>query len=297
MKENKIIPKIFLSYAQANSDIANLIENDLNAVNLIFTRDLRDLKYRNSIKEFMQRIGKSDYVLMIISDEYLRRSNCMYEVLELLNTHEFEKRIIPILLENAMNIFDNTKRVTYYDFWNEEIIKAQERYAKHQNNDHLEQLKHFKEIYNRLDDFFIKIKDLKTDDYISLKKQNYRPILDIFGIEDSNIIEEAISINNIEDREEKELALENFLSKYPNNQYGLFYKAYHDTDNNEFKKAKKHYEQLLEKYPNDASAHNNLALILKNNLLDFIAAKEHFNQAILINPKESETYYNLANLL
>ena len=130
MKENKIIPKIFLSYAQANSDIANLIENDLNAVNLIFTRDLRDLKYRNSIKEFMQRIGKSDYVLMIISDEYLRRSNCMYEVLELLNTHEFEKRIIPILLENAMNIFDNTKRVTYYDFWNEEIIKAQERYAK-----------------------------------------------------------------------------------------------------------------------------------------------------------------------
>ena len=42
------------------------------------TKDERDLKFKESIKEFMQSIGKHDYVIMLISDSYLKSSNvCM----------------------------------------------------------------------------------------------------------------------------------------------------------------------------------------------------------------------------
>lgn len=49
----------------------------------------------------MREVGKTNYVLMIISQEYLCSENCMYEMIEVLNTHEFEQRILPIVLENA----------------------------------------------------------------------------------------------------------------------------------------------------------------------------------------------------
>jgi hypothetical protein len=49
----------------------------------------------------MERGGKSNFVLMIISDEFLRSDKCMYEVTKLLNTHEFKKRILPVVLDNA----------------------------------------------------------------------------------------------------------------------------------------------------------------------------------------------------
>src|SRR4051812_19256236 len=94
-------PQIFLSYSWANKDIADAIDNDFKSVGITFQRDVRDVNYTESIKDFMHRIGKSDFVVMLISDEYIKSENCMYEVTELLGAHEFEKRILPVVLSNA----------------------------------------------------------------------------------------------------------------------------------------------------------------------------------------------------
>ncbi|MDB4921920.1 toll/interleukin-1 receptor domain-containing protein [Mucilaginibacter sp.] len=97
-------PNIFLSYSWANADIADEIDDIFKGIGIQLIRDIRDAPYRASIKDFMHQIGKSDFVLMVISDEYLRSVNCMYEVIELLNTHEFEKRILPVIIDNATHI-------------------------------------------------------------------------------------------------------------------------------------------------------------------------------------------------
>src|SRR3712207_6558001 len=114
------LPDIFISYSWKNKDIADEIDNRFKSVGIILRQDVRDATYRGSIKEFMQQISETDYVLMIISDEFLRSENCMYEVIELLNEREFENRILPVVLDNAQSIFKGPTRTVYYDYWQAE---------------------------------------------------------------------------------------------------------------------------------------------------------------------------------
>ena len=99
---------------------------------------------------------------MIISNEFLRSENCMYEVVELLNEHEFEKRILPVLLDNAHGIFKGSTRSHYYDYWQLELKEAEKRKKKHPNTDTVEQVKHCTNIYQNLDAFFRKTTDLNV---------------------------------------------------------------------------------------------------------------------------------------
>jgi hypothetical protein len=152
--------KIFLSYSWLNKSIVDEIDKDFLSIGITLQRDIRDLDYRHSIKEFMQSIKKSDFVIMLISDEYLRSEKCMYEVTELLNSHEFEKRVLPLILENATSIFQAHNRSNFYSYWQEKLIGAQKELEKHQNIDTLQHVKQLEDIKNHLDLFFIKLIDL-----------------------------------------------------------------------------------------------------------------------------------------
>ena len=296
MAEN-LNPNIFLSYAWANTNIADEIDNDFKSIGIQFKRDVRDLEYRKSIKEFMQQVGKSDFVLMIISDEYLRSENCMYEVTELLNTHELEKRILPIVIDNAKAIFKPLNQQRYYEYWTEKKKEADKFKRKHANEVSIEYAKKCGNIQGNLPAFFQIVTDLNASSYHDLKGTNYRDLLRIIGFSQQRLLEEAIRIWNVDDKEERELELEDFLKKHPDNKYGLFQKAYLFADAKQFKKARKYYEDLVKVAPNDHSAHYNLALLISKNFHDYDGAKEHYEIAIKIHPNYNQARYNLANLL
>ena len=94
---------MFLSYCQKDSDIANLIEGGLaphiNGKARI-SRDIRDVEYHESFKKFMQTIETHDFVIMIISDNYLKSRNCMFEVLEVIKNSQFQKKLAFIVLSD-----------------------------------------------------------------------------------------------------------------------------------------------------------------------------------------------------
>src|SRR5205085_1630165 len=115
------------------------------------------------------RIGKSDYVLMLISDEYLKSENCMYEVTELLNSHEFEKRILPVTIDNA-NIFDRKGREKYYDYWKERLQETEEIMHKHTDEKTIDDKKKIENIYSNLGQFFKKITDLKSETFEEVRR-------------------------------------------------------------------------------------------------------------------------------
>lgn len=92
---------LFLSYCQKDSDIANLIEVELEPhINgkVRISRDIRDVEYHESFKKFMQTIESHDFVIMIISDHYLKSRNCMFEVLEVIKDSQFQKKLAFIVL-------------------------------------------------------------------------------------------------------------------------------------------------------------------------------------------------------
>jgi len=115
---------IFISYAWGGEreDIVNLIDGALQERGIKIVRDKRDLGYKGSINEFMERIGRGNCVIVVISDKYLRSPNCMFELVEIAEGKEFHDRIFPVVLGDA-NIYDPIKRIEYVKYW--EVKRAE----------------------------------------------------------------------------------------------------------------------------------------------------------------------------
>lgn len=95
---------IFLSYCQKDSDIADLIELALQPSiegKAKISRDIRDVEYHASFKKFMQSIESHDYVIMVISDNYLKSRNCMFEVMEVVKDSQYQEKLAFIVLSDS----------------------------------------------------------------------------------------------------------------------------------------------------------------------------------------------------
>ena len=100
---DKTVKTVFLSYCQKDKDIADFIDEKMGKLlegTATLSRDIRDVEYHESFKKFMQSIEKHDYVISIISDNYLKSRNCMYEMLEVVKDSKFSQRLLFIVLTN-----------------------------------------------------------------------------------------------------------------------------------------------------------------------------------------------------
>jgi hypothetical protein len=109
---------VFISYAWGGEreEIVNQMDTALQQRGITIVRDKRDLGYKGSIGEFMDRIGQGNCVIIVISDKYLRSSNCMFELVEIADGKQFRDRIFPVVLNDA-NIYDPVKRIEYVRHW------------------------------------------------------------------------------------------------------------------------------------------------------------------------------------
>ena len=97
------VTTVFLSYCQKDSDIADLVEEKMKPIidgKVKISRDIRDVQYHESFKKFMQSIESHDYVIMLISDNYLKSRNCMFEVMEVVKDSQYKNKLIFIVLSD-----------------------------------------------------------------------------------------------------------------------------------------------------------------------------------------------------
>jgi len=109
---------VFISYSWGgdSEEYVNKIDTSLQERGITIIRDKRDLGYRGSINEFMERIGQGNCVIVVICDKYLRSPSCMFELVELAEGKQFRDRIFPVVLSDA-NIYDPIKRIEYVKYW------------------------------------------------------------------------------------------------------------------------------------------------------------------------------------
>lgn len=94
---------IFLSYCHKDVDVADCLEENMEPYirdKAKITRDIRDVEYHESFKHFMQSIEKHEYVITLISDNYLKSRNCMYEMLEVVKDSNFSEKLLFVVLGN-----------------------------------------------------------------------------------------------------------------------------------------------------------------------------------------------------
>ncbi|MDH3699348.1 MAG: TIR domain-containing protein [Flavobacteriaceae bacterium] len=157
-------PDIYISYShrEKSNEIADNVEESFKASEIRLIRDKTDLPIKEKISKFMEQIGKAEGVVVILSDAYLKSKYCMFELIEIYENEDFEKRIFPIVLNDA-KIFEAEDRLVYKQYWKDEMDKLDEKATDMSSAETLsEDYKLFKKIHDSFDKILEVLKDMKS---------------------------------------------------------------------------------------------------------------------------------------
>ena len=116
--------EVLISYAWGGESrrIVDEISEALQQKGIALIRDMTEVAFKDSIKEFMERIGRGNCVIVVISDKYLRSRNCMFELISIAENQQFRNRIFPIVLQDA-DIYDISNLIPYIKYWEDKITQ------------------------------------------------------------------------------------------------------------------------------------------------------------------------------
>jgi hypothetical protein len=122
MQKRVDTPSIYISYAwnAKSEEIVDAIQSEFQKRGVRIVRDKKDLAYKGKIRDFMDQIGQGNYVILVISNKYLRSENCMYELLQIFKNQNFYERIFPVVLDEV-KIARSTDRIELMKFWENEV--------------------------------------------------------------------------------------------------------------------------------------------------------------------------------
>ncbi|WP_392532162.1 toll/interleukin-1 receptor domain-containing protein [Nostoc sp. C117] len=128
--------QIYISYAwKDNSELGSKREELVDKIsealiseryNLI--RDRNYLTLGKSIHNFMQEIGRGNYVIVVVSEKYLRSEYCMFEAVEIMKHKDYEQKVFPVILEDA-NIYTKEGKSEYIKYWKQQREKIEKLIA------------------------------------------------------------------------------------------------------------------------------------------------------------------------
>lgn len=153
---------LFISYNREQKDFADKIETSVCKVCPVL-RDTNDIAPWGSIEEFMNRIRQAKYAVLLISDEYLKSVNCMYEACQLYRDVNWKSRTIYVVLGNAgLNVYTVANHECYIRHWKDKktILEEQIKSLPAESIDSLTaEFKHISEILLMLGEFLKDIRD------------------------------------------------------------------------------------------------------------------------------------------
>lgn len=115
--------EVFISYTWRDNHsklFVQKLEKAFQAKGITIIRDKNAIGYKERFQEFMQRLSRGKYVIVVISDQYLKSENCMYELVEVAKNGKLYHRIFPIILADAQ-IYEPIERIKYVKYWEKKI--------------------------------------------------------------------------------------------------------------------------------------------------------------------------------
>lgn len=202
MGENILSPqridetKLFLSYCQKDSCIADLIDEKLGAQLKYtkITRDIRDTNYKDSFTEFMQSIEQHDFVLTLVSDKYLKSRNCMYEVVQTLKSVKYKDKLHFVVISDkdkkyyvesdnvGAKIYDTLGQIEYIKYWKDQY-EAISKSIEQVNDSSLTvelaaELNTIKKIQIDIQEFMSYLKDAKGIAFSEMMDSSFKDIVE-----------------------------------------------------------------------------------------------------------------------
>jgi internalin A len=162
-REEPVQPEVFVSYKWGGDSeaLVDEIQQRLAARGVLITRDKNEVTYRDSIQQFMQRIGIGKCIVVILSKAYLESKNCMYELTQITGHPEFARRVYPIVMGDA-GIFDPRTQLRYIKYWENKRAELDAE-MKEVGQEHLEGIREELDLYEDIRNTISRIMNVLRD--------------------------------------------------------------------------------------------------------------------------------------
>lgn len=176
----KELPKVFISYCHKDEHIVNKVDTSFDSYGITLTRDIRDAENYTSLKNFMKKIKSSEYVILVISDSYMKSYNCMFEIVELLKNDDYKDHIFPIIIKSGeFDIYSKDALIKYISFWSGEynqLDKTSKHFRGEEKVEVDERLRNISNIKQSIGMFIETLNDLKAPSLEKLIETDYEAI-------------------------------------------------------------------------------------------------------------------------
>lgn len=113
-------PKVFISCHPKDKEgefYGDLFRSLNDERGLDVVDDTRGMGYKDSIREFIERVGRAACVVVVLSDRYLRDGKCILQLVEVAKNEQFRERIFQITLGKTEILDKPEKRLKYVKYW------------------------------------------------------------------------------------------------------------------------------------------------------------------------------------
>lgn len=131
-------PSVYVSYSwtPSSQEIVGRLETVFASHGIQLGRDTSRIRYGESIKKYMQELGRGGAIIVVLSSEYLKSENCMYELLEIEKNRDLHKRVYPIVLRDTP-LYDSEALLDYIGFWEQRAEALETKMRGLRQQDHL----------------------------------------------------------------------------------------------------------------------------------------------------------------
>lgn len=155
---------LFVSYCQKDGQYADDIDAYFKDKSITIHRDIRDISIWKSIREFMKSIREMDYAILIITENYLKSFNCMFEVLEVMKERDYYNKLFPLVIDKK--IYSATGRIEYITYWQDAFKQLKAEMTKIDDvlnaGSIIDDLKRTQNITQNIDEFLSAVADMNN---------------------------------------------------------------------------------------------------------------------------------------
>jgi hypothetical protein len=161
--EPSLLKEVFVSYAWTDEStaIVDTLQEALKGSDIVLIRDKNQMRYRDSIRDFMKRIGRGKCIVVVLSKKYLESPNCMFEMTEIADRGDIRDRVFPIVLDDA-TIYNAIDRLRYIQYW-EQKKEELDAAMKEVSGEHLQGIREELDLFAKIRGTIAQIVDILSD--------------------------------------------------------------------------------------------------------------------------------------